>query len=52
MNVQLILMLDFFLADSIQEKIKSVSLTSTPLFTLFIQVGCTVLVALSAFKEW
>lgn len=40
-NAQLILMLGFFLADSIQEKIKSVSLASTPLFTLFIQVRCT-----------
>uniref|UniRef100_A0A8D0EPV3 snRNA-activating protein complex subunit 4 n=1 Tax=Strix occidentalis caurina TaxID=311401 RepID=A0A8D0EPV3_STROC len=34
-------------ADLIQEKIKSVSLVSTPLFTLFIQVGFTVLTALS-----
>lgn len=41
-----------FLAYSIQQKLKSVSLSSTLLFTLFIQVGFSVLIALSTLKEW
>lgn len=40
-----------FLAYAIQEKMKSISLSSTPLFTLFIQVGFTVFIA-STFKQW
>lgn len=39
-------MLDFFPAAAVHEKVKSVSLTSTPLFALLIQVGFT------AFKQW
>lgn len=36
-------MLDFFPAAAIHEKVKSVSLTSTPLFALLIQVSFTVI---------
>lgn len=44
-------MLDFFPAAAIHEKVKSVSLTSTPLFALLIQVSFTVLIALPAFRQ-
>lgn len=44
-------MLDFFPAAAIQEKVKSISLTSTPLFALLIQVSFTALIALPAFKQ-
>uniref|UniRef100_A0A8C5UHG0 Small nuclear RNA activating complex polypeptide 4 n=1 Tax=Malurus cyaneus samueli TaxID=2593467 RepID=A0A8C5UHG0_9PASS len=39
-------------AGAIREKVKSVSLTSTPLFTLLIQVNLAVLIALPTFKQW